>query len=150
MYNMEDILARLQKGERIEDIGNEIANVMNQAVAAHNAEIEAKKAEEARLAAEKDKADAKRALMEELIDIVKEFAILEGMDESELEISDEEVEQLIAAFTEMFAAMRDLKKMLSSIEASVETKPIRTTPGKATVHAKTDEQILADFLKMFN
>lgn len=43
----------------------------------------------------------------------------------------------------MFAALRDLKKMFTDLEA-------HTTAPKATKATPTDEQILADFIKMFN
>lgn len=143
MFNMNDIYARLANGEKIEDIGNEIAEMMNEAVAKHEAEVRA--AEEAKKAAEADKAQAKRELIEELVEIVQELAILEGMDPDEMTISDEEMDQIVAAFTEMFAAMRNLKKMVADLEAH--------TPKDHKINSKsklTDEQILADFIKMFN
>lgn len=148
MFNMEDILARLQNGEHIEDIGNEIAGIMNQAVAAHNANLEA----EAKRQAEVEKEAAKRDLVEELVDIIKELAILEGMDPDEMTITDEEMDQLVEAFTEMFGAMRELKKMFASIEANEKPAAARVhpNPSKFTPVAPSDEQILADFIKMFN
>lgn len=139
MFNTNDIYVRLANGEKIEDIGNEIAAMMNEAVAKHEAE-EAKRVE---AAAQAEKEAAKRDLMEELIEIIQELAILEGMDPDDLHVTDEEMDQLIAAFSEMFAAMRDLKKMLTGIE----TPKVR----KATINVKpSDDQILADFIKMFN
>ena len=139
MFNMNDIYARLANGEKIEDIGNEIANMMNEAVAKHEAEVRA--AEEAKKAAEAeaDKAKAKRELIEKLVKIIQELAVLEGMDPDELTISDDEIDQMVAAFTDMFAAMRDIKQALADLEAHA-----------PKVHNPTDEQILADFLKMFN
>lgn len=139
MFNMNDIYARLANGEKIEDIGNEIANMMNEAVAKHEAEVRA--AEEAKKAAEAeaDKAKAKRELIEKLVEIIQELAVLEGMDPDELTISDDEIDQMVAAFTDMFAAMRDIKHALADLEAHA-----------PKVHNPTDEQILADFLKMFN
>lgn len=143
MINMEDILARLQNGEHIEDIGNEIAGIMNQAVAAHNAELEA--------AAKRQAEVAKRDLIAELVDIIRELALLEGMDPEDLQVTDEDMDQLVEAFTGMFAAMRDLKKMLVSIEVGEKSaaKPAHTIV-KRPAHAPSDEQILADFIKMFN
>ena len=139
MFNMEDIYARLANGEKIEDIGNEIAAMMNEAVAKHEAE-EDKRVE---AAAQAEKEAAKRDLMEELVEIIQELAILEGMDPEDLQVTDEDMDQLVAAFTEMFAAMRDLKKMFTSLE----TPKVR----KATINVKpSDDQILADFIKMFN
>lgn len=136
-------LARLANGEDMDTIGNEIAAMMTEAINEHNANLEA----EAKRQAEVEKEAAKRDLIEEMVDIIKELAILEGMDPNELQVTDEEMDQLVTAFTEMFAAMRDLKKMFADLEA-------HTTAPKATVKATkvtpTDEQILADFIKMFN
>ena len=150
MFNMNDIYVRLANGEKIEDIGNEIAAMMNQAMAKHEADVRA--AEEAKRAeaAQAEKEAAKRDLIEELVEIIQELAILEGMDPADMEVSDEDVEQLVAAFTEMFAAMRDLKKLFASLDTD---KVVAHAPNarKATIEVKpTDEQILADFIKMFN
>ena len=135
MFNMNDIYARLANGEKIEDIGNEITAMMNEAVAKHEADLRA--AEEAKKA-EADKEQAKRELIEKLVKIIQELAVLEGMDPDELKVSEDDLNQLTAAFTEMFSAMRDLKKMVVDLETHIGNTP------------KSDEQILADFLKMFN
>ena len=145
MFNMEDIYARLANGEKIEDIGNEIAAMMNEAMAKHQAAQEAARAEELAKQALIEKEQAKRDLMEELVEIIQELAILEGMDPDELQVTDEDVEQLVAAFNDMFAAMRDLKKMFASIDTDKVKAP------KAVINVKpSDDQILADFIKMFN
>ena len=136
-------LDRLANGEDMDVIGQEMAAMMNAAIAEHNANLEA----EAKRQAEVEKEAAKRELIEEMVDIIKELAILEGMDPDELQVTDEEMDQLVTAFTEMFAAMRDLKKMFADLEAHAHNPAAR----KATIEVKpTDEQILADFIKMFN
>ena len=132
-------LNRLANGEDMDAIGQEIADMMTEALNEHNTNLEA----EAKRQAEVEKEQTKRDLLEELVEIVQELAILEGMDPEDLEMTDEDMDQLVAAFTEMFAAMRDLKKLFTSID----TPKTR----KATINIKpTDDQILADFLKMFN
>lgn len=138
-------LNRLANGEDMAAIGNEIAAMMNAAIDEHNANLEA----EAKRQAEIEKEAAKRDLVEELVDIIKELAILEGMDPDEMTITDEEMDQLVEAFTEMFAAMRDLKKMFADIEAHIDSKPAHTAVKRPS-NAPSDEQILADFIKMFN
>lgn len=147
-------LSRLANGEDMDTIGNEIAAMMTEAMNEHNANLEA----EAKRQAEVEKEAAKRELVEEMVDIIRELAILEGMDPEEMTISDEEMDQLVAAFTEMFAAMRDLKKMFADLEAKLESdekSPARLhhpgpASGRIVPMAKSDEQILADFIKMFN
>ena len=139
-------LNRLANGEDMDTIGNELAAMMTDAMNEHNANLEA----EAKRQAEVEKEAAKRGLVEEMFDIIKELAILEGMEPEEVTLSDEEMDQLVAAFTEMFAAMRDLKKMFASFDTD---KVMANIPKvhKATIEMKpTDEQILADFIKMFN
>ena len=136
-------LDRLANGEDMDVIGQEMAAMMNAAMAEHNANLEA----EAKRQAEVEKEQAKRELIEELVEIIQELAILEGMDPDEMTITDEEMDQMVAAFNEMFATMRDLKKMLAGLEEKT-AAPKATV--KATKIAPTDEQILADFIKMFN
>ena len=150
MFNTNDIYVRLANGEKIEDIGNEIAAMMNEAVAKREAEVRAAGEAKRAAAAEAEKEQAKRDLIEELVEIVQELAILEGMDPADMQVSDEDVEQLVAAFTEMFAAMRDLKKLFASIDTD---KVVANAPKtrKAVINVKpSDDQILADFIKMFN
>lgn len=130
-------LNRLANGENMDTIGNEIAAMMTEAMNEHNANRQA----------EAEKETAKRELIEELVDIIGELAILEGMDPEEVTLSDEEMDQLVTAFTEMFATMRGLKKMFADLAAKLE-------PDIHLHHsnpvANSDEQILADFVKMFN
>ena len=137
-------LSRLANGEDMDTIGNEIAAMMTEAINEHNANLEAEAAKQAEI----EKEAAKRDLIEELVEIIQELAILEGMDPADMEVSDEDVEQLVAAFTEMFAAMRDLKKLF----ANIDTDKVIAPKGRASViNVKpSDDQILADFIKMFN
>ena len=151
MFNTNDIYTRLANGEKIEDIGNEIAAMMNEAMAKHEAEVRAAEdAKKAEAAAQAEKEEAKRELIEELVEIVQELAILEGMDPEELTITDEDMDQMIAAFTEMFAAMREMKQAIADMEARL----CAAAPAKATVKTSnitpSDEEILANFIKMFN
>lgn len=149
MFNMEDIYARLQAGEKIDDIGNEIAAMMNGAVA----KFEAEKAAEAAAKAEAE--EAKRDLMEEMIEIIQEYAILEGMDPADVEIDEEDIDKMVEAFSAMFAVMRDVKRMAAAAARSNGATPVFAAPVakvskiNADPNAKTDEQILADFIKMF-
>ena len=147
-------MSRLQAGESIDNIGNEIAAMMNQAVAEHNAQIAAAEAaKQAAMAAEAEKEAAKRELVEELAEIIQEIAILEGMDADELALKDEDIDQLVEAITNMFATMRDIKKLIASIEAKNGDVVIAHAPQAKIATGRiepSDDQILADFIKMFN
>lgn len=126
-------LDRLAAGEDIDTIGQEMANMMNEALEAHRAAEEAKKA----AAAKAENEVAKRDIIEEMIELVQEYAILEGMDENEIKVSPEDVDAMVAAFTEMFAAMRQLKTLSARLN---EKKSLN----------KSDDDILNEFVKIFS
>lgn len=142
-------LSRLANGENMDVIGEEIAAMMTEAINEHNANLEAEaKAKAAEEAAIAEKEQAKRELIEEIVEIIQELAILEGMDPEDMSLSAEEMDQLVAAFTEMFNAMRELKKMFAELDTS---KIVAPKNRKAVINVKpSDDQILADFIKMFN
>lgn len=136
-------LSRLQAGESMDDIGVELAAMMNEAVADHNAELEAK----ALAAAKADQEAAKRDLIEEMIEIVQELAILEGVDPADIEVTEDTVDQMVTAFTEMFGLMKFLKQMANdSVAVKANVKPNnKITP---VVNApKSDDEVLANFIK---
>lgn len=148
MFNMNDIYVRLANGEKIEDIGNEIAAMMNEAVAKREAEVRAAEEAKRAAAAEAEKEQAKRDLIEELVEIVQELAILEGMDPDEIQVTEEDMNQMVAVFNEMFGAMRSLKKMFAELDTD---KVVAPKTHKTIINMKpNDDQILADFIKMFN
>lgn len=131
MITKEYFLDRLNAGDDIDTIGQEIANMMNEALE------EKRAAEEIARQQAADNEAAKRDIIEEMIELVQEYAILEGMDPDEIAIKPEDVDQMIAAFTEMFDLMRSLKKLQKAIPA-------------ATTNSKSDDQILAEFAKLFS
>ena len=126
-------LDRLAAGEDIDTIGQEMANAMNEALEAHRAAEEAKKA----AAAKAENEEAKRDIIEEMIELVQEYAILEGMEENEIKVSPEDVDNMCAAFTEMFATMRQLKNLSARLN---EKKSLN----------KSDDDILNEFVKIFS
>lgn len=129
-------LDRLAAGENIDAIGQDIANMMNEALEAHRAAEEAKKA----AAAKAENEEAKKDIIQEMVELIKEYAILEGAEDDELAamtISDEEVEDMCAAFSSMFATMRELKSLATRLEAK---KPSH----------QSDDDILNEFVKIFS
>lgn len=148
MFNTNDIYARLANGEKIEDIGNEIAAMMNEAMAKHEAEVRAaEEAKRAEVAAQAEKEAAKRDLVEEMCEIMRELAILEGIDPDMVEVTDEMVDQMVAGITASFQLAKCLENMLSDDKVVAHAPKARVS----TINVKpTDDQILADFIKMFN
>lgn len=136
MFDKNYFLTRLANGEDMDAIGNELAAVMTEALNEHTANQEAQKAAQAEAEL------AKRDLVAELLDIVRELAMLEGLDGELVEITDEDVNELTAALCGLFQTIKGVKDMFAAVPAM----PVRMTP-KAQVHMSDDEAI-ANFLAM--
>ena len=90
MVNSKDILARLQNGEKAEDIANELINALNDANDTYNKEVAAKKAE--------NETKAKKvADMQDILDLLHDFCIEYYCD------SNEDINEVHATFNEFTA-----------------------------------------------
>lgn len=127
-------LARLANGEDIDRIGEDIADMMNAAVAEYEAKQEADQ-----------KAQTKKAIMRDIIDSIKELAALEGMDPIDFETSDEELDMLVQNFTEMFQALNQIKKLGAMLENAAE-QPIPQKNKPVFKAPKSDDEVLSDFI----
>ena len=132
MFDKNYFLTRLANGEDIDAIGNELAAVMTEALNEHTARQEALKAAKAETEL------AKRDLVVELLDIVRELAMLEGLDGELVEVTDEDVNAVTDALCGLFQTVKGLKEMVNP------AKPVRVTP-KAKAHM-SDDEALANFL----
>ena len=131
MVNSKDILARLQNGEKAEDIANELINALNDANDAYNKEVEAKKAE--------DEVKAKKvADMQDILDLLHDFCIEyycdsnEDINAVEEAFDDFTAEKVIEIVEEAGAAVLELNEQLKDIEKMFGTFPF----GKPTVELK--------------
>ena len=113
MVNSKDILARLQNGEKAEDIANELINALNDANDAYNKEVEAKKV--------KDEAKAKKvADMQDILDLLHDFCIEyycdsnEDIDEVHATFNEFTAEKVIEIVEEVGAAVLELDKWLNT------------------------------------
>lgn len=137
MFDKNYFLTRLANGEDMDAIGNELAAVMTEALNEHIAIQEAQKAAEAEAEL------AKRDLVVELLDIVRELAMLEGLDSELLEVTDADVNAVTDALCGLFQTLKGIESLL--IPAAPAT-PVRITT-KAQAHMSDDEAI-ANFLAM--
>lgn len=148
-YDKNYFLDQLRNGQDINAIGQAMADAMNAAMADYNAEQEAARKAEAARVAKVELTAKKKAIGEEIVDLFREYAALTGntaMDE--MEITDEDLDTLVEALDQTFAlmgAMKDLKVAIDSIPAD---KVVAHNPKTrtATIHAKSDDEVLADFL----
>lgn len=134
-------LARLANGEDINNIGQDIADMMNEAMVEHTAMKEAEAAKAAEKAAAAEKAQAKRDLIEDMVDIIKNLAELEGMDPNDFTVNDEDIDEMVAAFSDLCQTVMLIKKIA---EPQKQVKPVKTSRINAS---KSDDEVLNDFIK---
>ena len=134
MVNSKDILARLQNGEKAEDIANELINALNDANDTYNKEVAAKKAE--------DEAKAKKvADMQDILDLLHDFCIEyycdsnEDINEVEAAFDEFTAEKVIEIVEEAGAAVLEHNEQLKDIEKMFGTFPF----SKPTVELRLDK-----------
>ena len=150
MVNSKDILARLQNGEKAEDIANELINALNDANDAYNKEVEAKKAE--------SEVKAKKvADMQDILDLLHDFCIEyycdSNEDINEVEAAFDEftaekvieiVEEAGAAVLELNEQLKDIEKMFGAFPFSKPTVELKVGKDATPVDA---DVVLGKFLK---
>ena len=140
-------LTRLANGEDINDIGANIADMMNAAMAEHNAKLDAARKAEAKRAAEAELLAHKRALAEEMTDLVLEYGeLVEPGSTVDMELSEEDLDLMVKTLDEMFQLMSAVKTLKVAIDNLPDEKvPVVHAKVKANKD-KTDDEALADFL----
>jgi hypothetical protein len=146
MYNVNDILARLQNGESADAIAQSFADALNGA-------LQKQQEEKAAMAKRhEDKVAALTDIIDDVIDFIEEFypeMIPEGMD---FEFSAEDAEDVIKAlddsmpqFIELNAALSNLQTLTKKPEAD---RVIAKTECKpATFTAAVNGDAISNFLK---
>ena len=147
MYNVNDILARLQNGESADAIAQSFADALNGAIQ--------KQQEEKAAAAQRheDKVAALTDIIDYVIDFIEEFypeMIPDGVD---LEFSAEDAEGVIQALDESMPKFIELNAALSSLEALTKKPEADRVVAKvnnkpATFTAAANGDAIANFLKV--
>lgn len=146
MYNVNDILARLQNGESADAIAQSFADALNGAIQ--------KQQEEKAAAAQRheDKVAALTDIIDAVIDFIEEFypeMIPAGMD---FEFSAEDVEDVIKALDDSMPKFVELNAALSSLEALTKKPETDRVVAKinnkpATFTAAVGGDAISNFLK---
>ena len=141
--DMNYFLKRLQAGEDMSDIGNEIAELMNEAQAAYDDEVRAKEAALAKELAEKEAAQAKKTeLAKQICDLIAQYGAMECPEFADMFVADEDDFKALAdSMTSIFSMM----KMFGA--APVATKNVKS--AHPVVKVRSDDDILNDFVKNF-
>ena len=148
-YDKNYFLDQLRNGQDINTIGQAMADAMNAAMADFTAEQEAARKAEAERVAKIELAARKKELSLKMVDLFREYAALTGnnvMDE--MEITDEDMDTLVEALDQTFALMGAMKELKVAIDSIPADKVVARNPKTrtATIHAKSDDEVLADFL----
>ena len=155
MYNIDDIVARLQKGESLDTIGNELATMLNDAQAKHIAiqkaeeEKRAVEAEKARLAQIKAQRTAtRRELLWDVLDAIHKYAgytdYAAVIDKWMAEATDEDVAELDAQLIELLKTV----EVLAQLNFAVAPKQDKVQENVKKVAAVDPNKALGDFIKM--
>lgn len=128
MFDKNYFLTRMRNGESIDQIGQSIADMMNEAVDAYEAEQAAQ-----------ENAEARRQLVRCMINDINELAKLDGCEDLAVSLTDEEADDLVTSFTDMF-------KLLGAIKETAGTLTKTTSNTQKQIKTDNDDAILANFL----
>ena len=145
--DMNYFLKRLQAGEDMSDIGNEIAELMNEAQAAYDAEEKAKaealvKAAAERRAQEEAAAKAKaqkKELARQICDLIGQYGAMEcpGL-EGVFAVSEEDIDAFVKSMTDVFGMFKNLYAINDNLLANAKNMQVKIE--------KTDDDILRDYI----
>ena len=151
MYNVDDILARLQNGEKLEDIGNELANAMNVAQAKYIAiqkEEEEKRAAEAEKARQAQRTATRRELLWDVLEAIHKYAgytdYTAVVDKWMAEVTEEDIVELDAQLLELLKTV----EMLAQLNFAVAPKQDKIQENVKKVAVTDPNKALGDFIKM--
>ena len=156
MFDKADILARLQRGDTIEDIAKEMTDALNEADQAYQ-ESEAKRLEEQkRITAfeqeQKRVHAAKSAAVDMMLDAVCDYLVAAGEDKllDEIhEIDTEKVISLLDGSIEMAKSLEKLKGLQFPLMEFHKAATINPRVQKIVVDEDSADQVLGAFLKKF-
>ena len=126
MFNKDYFLNQLRNGQSIDTIGQSIADAMNEAVEAYEAEQ----------AAAVSLTNQKRDIALDMVDLLRKYGTLVmGEDACDFMdvITDEDLDSLVESMDQLFNMM----KALTELKARLEKAPV----------AKSDDDILANFIR---
>ena len=139
MFDKNYFLDQLRNGTSMDDMGQALADAMNEAQTVYAAELAAKE-KEAEAAA---MAQTKRDMALDLIDIIRDYGRMVAPEAADIldNVDDEDIDAMIVTLDQMFQMMKSMAQLKINLEkAQVKSTKI---PIK---HAKSDDDILANFI----
>lgn len=141
MFDVNEILARLQKGETIENVAAEMTKALNAAETQYNEEIKA--AEAAKVQEEKEA--TLNDLAETILLAIEEYVSVRCPEATDAEGIDMEVAEFREVLDEFLDTMVKMKELFGEFAAPAFKVP--KTEYKAPKKVKTADDKIADFLK---
>ncbi len=144
MISEKDILARLRNGESMDAIGQSIADVLNAAQNAYDAEMEA----QAKAKAANDLMMQKRELAEDFIHLMQDYGdlVCPGSRDILDDYTDEDLDEMIGAIDQMFNLLSFAIQM-RAVAGEIKHVPAPSHITPVTGAPKSDDEIIANFLK---
>ena len=148
VYDKNYFLDQLRNGTSMDDMGQALANAMNEAQTAYAAELAAKE-KEAEAAAI---AQTKRDMALDLIDIIRDYGRMVAPEAADIldEVDDDDVDVMIHTLDQMFQMMSTMAQLKVNLEnmdklpsPKVQTKSSITPVAK---RAKSDDEVLSNFI----
>ena len=133
VYDKNYFLDQLRNGAKIEDIGQALADAMNEAQEAHIAE----QAAAAQAAEEAQNKAAKREMAMDMIDIIRDYGLMVAPETADVmnEIDDEDIDMMVTTLDEMFHMLA----ALANLKHTVAKAPVGNSKP-------SDDTILANFI----
>lgn len=133
----EYFMERLANGESMENIGAQIAAMMNEAQSQY---VAAQAAEAAKAAELKQR---RTDLANTLIGTIQELAMLEGFTADEVAMTQEQADEMVDSILAIFETVRELRAAFAPILKALEEESAVQPQSKP----KSDDEILANFLR---
>ena len=141
VYDKNYFLDQLRNGTSMDDMGQALANAMNEAQTAYAAELAAKEAEATAIA------QTKREMALDLIDIIRDYGRMVAPDTADIldNVDDEDVDAMIQTLDQMFQMMSAMAQLKTNLESlpKAQTKSSITPVAK---RAKSDDEVLSNFI----
>lgn len=139
MFDKNYFLDQLRNGTSMDDMGQALADAMNEAQTVYAAELAAKE-KEAEAAAI---AQTKRDMALDLIDIIRDYGRMVAPEAADIldNVDDEDIDAMVVTLDQMFQMMKSMAQLKINLEKA-QAKSTKI-PVK---HAKSDDDILANFI----
>ena len=148
MFDKNYFLTQLRNGVSMDDMGQALADAMNEAQEAYIAEqaVKVKEAEEAAMA------QNKREMALDLIDIIRDYGRMVAPEAADIldNVDDEDVDAMIVTLDQMFQMMSSMAQLKANLE-NMEKLPVPKAQVKSHITpvakpSKSDDEVLAKFI----